>query len=181
MAAREIPGYYYGILSLSPLLLNAPSSHKAVTNPHPPTDAAKNKYFKIAKTHTVPTNSPYSAETIKKRKADDEAQRQKRRLATSNAGRIKRAAALRNPLLGGAILRESGSNWDPTTARKAYTEGWRATEVLASIPRGWDGTRFTEREPDMCAFDVDLETGMLLFGAYARDSVQVEGGWGGRG
>jgi hypothetical protein len=117
----------------------------------------------------VPTNAPYSAETVRKRKAEDEAQRQKRWLVTSNEGRIKRAEVLRNPLLGAAVVRESGRldcNWDATATLKAYTEGWRATEVLASIQRGWDGTRFTEREADMCAFDVDFATGMLLFGAY---------------
>ncbi|KAK3315280.1 hypothetical protein B0H66DRAFT_564947 [Apodospora peruviana] len=79
MNRLEIPGYYY--------------------------DEDKKKYFKIEASRTAPISAAWSASSVKRRQLEThEAEARRKRLAR-DAGRIRRARILHEPLAGGCFLR----------------------------------------------------------------------------
>ncbi|GJN74134.1 hypothetical protein PLIIFM63780_008212 [Purpureocillium lilacinum] len=81
MPAVEIPGYYY--------------------------DEAKNKYFKIEKSHTAPPSAAWSADSVKKRRVEDTARREARHRAHLVRNHVKRSVLRRNILPAGLLARET--------------------------------------------------------------------------
>ncbi|KAL3959825.1 hypothetical protein ACCO45_004942 [Purpureocillium lilacinum] len=81
MPPVEIPGYYY--------------------------DEAKNKYFKIEKSHTAPPSAAWSADSVKKRRVEDTARREARHRAHLVRNHVKRSVLRRNILPAGLLARET--------------------------------------------------------------------------
>lgn len=122
-------------------------------------DPEKKKYFAIAKNHTVPTNSPYSADQIKKRKAQDTAAAQKRDISQANQKRIKRvglAASVR-----GACSRETDGHTYRNTVLEVYTELWRHDRVVIGSRPGHRQRKEQAIGRGIGAFDVHMDT--LIF------------------
>lgn len=75
-------------------------------------DPEKKRYFKIEGSHTAPTESAWSADTVKKRKLEDQKTEVVLRRLNLNKPRIKRSKVLAGPLTGGFLAREYGSLQD---------------------------------------------------------------------
>ena len=69
MNGRDIPGFYYGILTMMYILNRQETS---ISNLSISTDADKKKYFKIQANHAAPPGSQYSKEAVKRKRAEEE-------------------------------------------------------------------------------------------------------------
>ncbi|KAL1879385.1 hypothetical protein VTK73DRAFT_7022 [Phialemonium thermophilum] len=104
---REIPGYYY--------------------------DVDKNRYFKIEASKTAPSNAPWSADNVKRRKlADQEAEAARKRIEKSRT-LIRRSKALTEPLTGGFLHRELG-RVGPEVPVLAWVRGVREKGKVSLSP-----------------------------------------------
>lgn len=71
------------------------------------TDAEKKRYFKI-EGNTAPATAAWSAESVKRRRAEDEQAEIAEKRAKQASQLVSRSRVLQDPLLGGFLLREVG-------------------------------------------------------------------------
>ncbi|EGY22512.1 hypothetical protein VD0002_g3977 [Verticillium dahliae] len=71
-------------------------------------DEVKKKYFKIEKSHSAPASAAWSAANVKRRKLENEHTAAKHARSERTKRNVKRARALREPLLGGFLDRQLG-------------------------------------------------------------------------
>ncbi|KAG6125755.1 hypothetical protein E4U38_007419 [Claviceps purpurea] len=118
----EIPGYYYGTNAISLLrpylpyppppssILYPPSSilHPlSVIHTNIPADTTRKKYFKIENSHTAPSQAPWSADSVKKRRVEDLSRDAARKKAQTLKRHIKRHALRRDLVCGNLLRRET--------------------------------------------------------------------------
>ena len=70
------------------------------------TDPERKKYFKIEKNHTTPRGAAWSADSVKRRRLEDEEGARALRRADADRGRVARARVLSHALAGGFLDRE---------------------------------------------------------------------------
>lgn len=70
-------------------------------------DEARGKYFKVEKSHTAPPSAAWSADAVRKRRADEGARKEARHRAHLVRNHIKRSALRRDVLSGGLASRET--------------------------------------------------------------------------
>lgn len=116
----------------------------------------------------MPASAPYSTEAVRKRKAEDEARQDAAAVQKMSLGRIRRADVLRSALLGGGLEREcEGRLGARTGGRRTYVERWADRTVLEPTPQGQGvGRMGSGRVMPLSAFDVDMDTGTMVFGGF---------------
>lgn len=109
-------------------------------SPHP-TDAEKKKYFKIEKSHTAPGGAAWSADSVKRRRLEDEDAARALYRASLDRRRVARARVLGHCLTGGFLDRELFG--PPGNGNGRGRRGGRGEEGLreaafadALVPRG---------------------------------------------
>lgn len=114
----------------------------------------------------MPASAPYSTEAVRKRKAEDEARQDAAAVQKMSQGRIRRADVLRSALLGGGLEREcKGLLGARTGGRRTYVERWAERTVLAPVLPG------SAHAMHPSVFDVDMETGTMVFGGFLGISI----------
>ncbi|KAI4870720.1 hypothetical protein F4820DRAFT_222575 [Hypoxylon rubiginosum] len=96
MAPNEIPGYYW--------------------------DEKKQRYFKVEKGATAPSDAAWSSDKVKKRKLEDAASVEAIRRLNLNKNRVMRSRAVNQPLMGGFFARECGER-DLDLPAAAFAQG----------------------------------------------------------
>jgi hypothetical protein len=139
MPVAEIPGFYY--------------------------DPEKRKYFKIQKNHTVQTGSPYSAETVKKRKIQEVKSKEREKLRILKQHAVKRSSALQTGIGGTTLQGELNGCYPPGRLRA------RVQSRPAAYVQAWETRKFfsykanpTVSNVEITAFDVDPKYGTLAYG-----------------
>ncbi|KAG5993269.1 hypothetical protein E4U52_002090, partial [Claviceps spartinae] len=121
----EIPGYYY--------------------------DTTRKKYFKIENSHTAPSQAPWSADSVKKRRGEDLSRDAARKKAQTLKRHIKRHALGRDLVCGNLLRRETEG--DPAVPdRDLRCAAWADGVVdkgRVDFGRGATEREATERIPNL--------------------------------
>ncbi|OTB04353.1 hypothetical protein M426DRAFT_11728 [Hypoxylon sp. CI-4A] len=107
MAPTQIPGYYW--------------------------DVEKSRYFKIENSRTAPTNAAWSSDKVLKRKLRDDAIAIHARKMVRNRTLITRSRALKEPLMGGFLVREYSVR-DPDLRMASFAKGLVAMGGFPFMP-----------------------------------------------
>ena len=120
---RELPGFYYGKYQLYQSLLAFPMLQQS-TSLTRAADADKKRYFNIESNSTAPSRAAWSAENVKKRKAEKDAATKERKRQEKTKNLIKRSSSLAHAQTGSRLAREFGVV-DPDMLVENWTAGLR--------------------------------------------------------
>ncbi|CRK10870.1 hypothetical protein BN1723_009198 [Verticillium longisporum] len=110
-------------------------------------DEVKKKYFKIEKSHSAPASAAWSAANVKRRKIESEHTAAEHARAERTKRNVKRARALREPLLGGFLDRQLGIGApDAEVSAAAWAVGRRTSPTQQRITT----TNVVYEEPVQC-------------------------------
>lgn len=85
-------------------------------------DEKKQRYFKVEKGATAPSDAAWSSDKVKKRKLEDAASVEAIRRLNLNKNRVMRSRAVNQPLMGGFFARECGER-DLDLPAAAFAQG----------------------------------------------------------
>ncbi|ROW03991.1 hypothetical protein VSDG_00849 [Cytospora chrysosperma] len=125
--------------------------------PVPPPSGAKiheekKRYFKIEAGRTAPSNAAWSAENVKKRKADKQLAVREQKRQEKTKGLIKRSGALAHPQTGGRLVREFGVV-DPELPVASWAAGLREKGGICFLP----GQEWREDAPNISCMLINGE------------------------
>lgn len=98
-----------------------------------PTDEEKKRYFKIEAGRTAPSSAAWSAENVKKRKAEKQIAVREQKRMEKTMGLIKRSGVLAHPQTGGRLTREFGIV-DPELPVASWAAGLREKGGICFLP-----------------------------------------------
>ncbi|ROW06556.1 hypothetical protein VMCG_04315 [Cytospora schulzeri] len=96
-------------------------------------DEEKKRYFKIEAGRTAPSSAAWSAENVKKRKAEKQLAVREQKRQEKTKGLIKRSGALAHPQTGGRLVREFGVV-DPELPVAGWAAGLRERGSICFLP-----------------------------------------------
>ncbi|KAG5968815.1 hypothetical protein E4U57_003990 [Claviceps arundinis] len=138
----EIPGYYY--------------------------DTTRKKYFKIESSHTAPSQAPWSADSVKKRRGDDLSRDAARKKAQTLKRHVKRHALGRDLVCGNLLRRETEG--DPAVPdrdlRCAAWAGGVVDKGRVDFGRGAREREATERIPNLDCLWVGCGVAYISSGGF---------------
>lgn len=126
---RELPGFYYGKYQPH-ALIRYPQPFTLLTHP---TDEEKKRYFRIEAGRTAPSSAAWSAENVKKRKAEKQMAVREQKRMEKTMGLIKRSGVLSQPQTGGRLIREFGVV-DPELPVASWAAGLREKGDICFLP-----------------------------------------------
>ncbi|KAG6039748.1 hypothetical protein E4U19_003728 [Claviceps sp. Clav32 group G5] len=173
----EIPGYYYGTnailhrpyLPYSQCLL----ALSVTTHTDIPADTTRKKYFKIENSHTAPSQAPWSADSVKKRRGEDLSRDAARKKAQTLKRHIKRHALGRDLVCGNLLRRETEGEDAAVPGRDLRCAAWAGGVVdKGRVEFGKGAREATKRIPNLdclwvgCGVAYTTDNGSLAAGHH---------------